>query len=145
MRKYLQGSTVDIKRWHCVAWRVMVLWLVRPQDLCILEWSAPSHSRTASPSATRRSHEIYEFECCSTYIGRTESQLAVRIAEHVPRWLKERHHSPSRLVPPFYIFRCSHVLMSSASGEFSKIYIRWHLRWLWQHHENSKRGETKLV
>jgi len=37
----------------------------------------------------RRSHLIYQFECkcSSTYVGRTERRLSVRVAEHLPGWV----------------------------------------------------------
>ena len=43
----------------------------------------------------RRSHVIYEFKCrcSSTYVGRTERRLASRVAEHLPRWLREKRNS----------------------------------------------------
>lgn len=43
----------------------------------------------------RRSHVIYEFQCkcSSTYVGRTERRLASRVAEHLPRWLREKRNS----------------------------------------------------
>ena len=51
-----------------------------------------------SVAASRRSHVIYKFECgCgSTYVGRTERQLGVRISEHLPRWLRQRANRTSR-------------------------------------------------
>jgi hypothetical protein len=39
-----------------------------------------------------KSHIIYEYKCgCSeTYIGRSERQLGVRVAEHIPKWVMEK-------------------------------------------------------
>jgi hypothetical protein len=45
-----------------------------------------------------KSHLIYQFQCGScyvTYIGRTERQLHVRVAEHIPKWVQRVTGQPN--------------------------------------------------
>ncbi|CAH8588824.1 unnamed protein product [Dicrocoelium dendriticum] len=49
------------------------------------------HNRQSNSSVSSASHVVYQFTCgCGDiYIGRTDRQLAQRVAEHVPRWLEQ--------------------------------------------------------
>ena len=60
----------------------------------------PIRSLKDQDSFQKRSHIIYQFtgicDCGSSYIGRAERNLGVRIKENLPRWLQSDSNGLSR-------------------------------------------------
>lgn len=80
---------------------------------------------------------VYKFtcECGSTYVGRTERRLGVRIGEHLPKWLKEGSSRPrSTSAPNSAITRhamsCSTMDRRTLENNFSIIQCARHPRML---------------
>ena len=78
---------------------------------------------------TAQSKIIYHFECVcgSKYIGRTGRRLAVRIREHLPKWLESSTKAPPRSSQPASSAITRHLqtcrcTVSEAAGRFKVLF-----------------------